>query len=263
MEIIQSEDNQYLKRIRQLKQKKYRSLYNEFVAEGSRFVEEAVLKKARIEMILAAEDYFETNSDFFKSLALPYVVVKKNLLEKSLNTVTPQGIAAIIKKPYWSLETLKAMEQVLIVDGVQDPGNLGTIIRTALSSGTEGVICLKGTVDLYNDKTLRATMGAIFTEPVYWFDDAKELVNLLHEAGFSIVLADIRAQEYYDEVTYGAKNALVVGNEGNGPQLIQTGDLLVKIPLYNDAESLNVAIAAGILLYTIKRQKKQQKILKS
>ena len=143
------------------------------------------------------------------------------------------------------------MKRFLIVDGVQDPGNLGTILRTALAAGTEAVLCLKGTVDVYNDKTLRSTMGAIFREPIYFIEDVDSLLQDLQQWGVAVLVSDIRAEKNYMEMTFPEKTALVVSNEANGPQLIKNGDLLVKIPLAEGAESLNVAVATGILLYAI------------
>lgn len=254
MEWIESDQNQHLKKIRALKQKKYRESYGQFVVEGSRFVAEALKREADIKVILVAENYLAANENLLKQYHGPLFAVKKGLLEKFLDTVTPQGIVAIVNKPVWSKKDLAQMSHILIIDGVQDPGNLGTLFRTALASGVDAVCCLKGTVDSYNDKTLRATMGAIFTLPIFSIDDEQWLVENLHQAGFELVIADIHAQQFYDEMIYPDKVALVVGNEGNGVQRLKKGDRYVKIPLYNEAESLNVAIAAGILLYTIKRQ---------
>lgn len=182
-------------------------------------------------------------------------LVKADLLDTVLHTVHPQGIAAIAKQSQWDWQAVAAMEQLVIVDGVQDPGNLGTIMRTALASGTEAMLCLKGTVDIYNDKTLRSTMGAVFQLPVYQIDDVEAMQADLHRWGFQLAVADVRAKQYYYQIAFPPKTALVVSNEANGPQHIRQGDLLVKIPLYQQAESLNVAVAAGILLYAIRTGK--------
>lgn len=260
MEIIQSEQNQWLKKLKSLQQKKHREQLGQFVIEGSRFVQEAIACKSDLEAILVAEDYLEGNLTFLTGLETPVYPVKSGLLEKALNTVTPQGIAAIVSKPQWSWEAITQMEKILIIDGVQDPGNLGTIIRTALASNTQGVFCLKGTVDLYNDKVLRSTMGAIFTLPIYQVEAHQGFLQELHQLGFTVVVADIRGESYYYDYEFPVKTALVVGNEGHGPMLVTQGDYYVKIPLHPQAESLNVAVATGILLYDLERQK-QQKIV--
>lgn len=250
LEQIQSDQNQWLKRCKALQQKKYRQQYGQFVAEGLRFVQEAIENDAA-EIVLIDEEHTAFLSQL-PHATVPVYLVKAGLLAKALNTVSPQGIAAIARQSRWEWESVAQMDQVVVIDGVQDPGNLGTIMRTALASGTQAMICLKGTVDLYNDKTLRSTMGAVFRLPVFFIEDVEAMMQDLHRWGFAVLVADIRADQYYHEMQFPAKAALVVSNEANGPQLIKQGDVMVKIPLYQNAESLNVAIAAGILLYAIK-----------
>ena len=249
-EQIQSEQNQWLKRCKALQQKKYRQQYGQFVAEGLRFVAEAIENHAA-EGILIDESHAALAEQLPKT-DIPIYMVKKGLLEKTLNTVNPQGIAAIARQMKWEWQSVAEFDQIVVIDGVQDPGNLGTIMRTALASGTQAMLCLKGTVDLYNDKTLRSTMGAVFRLPVFHIEDVDSMIRDLHHWGFALLVADIRAEQYYHQMQFPKKAALVVSNEANGPQLIKQGDIMVKIPLYQDAESLNVAIAAGILLYAIK-----------
>lgn len=255
LELIQSEQNQWLKRCKALQQKKYRQQYGQFVAEGLRFVQEALDNDAAQVVLLD-----ETQADFLKQLHpgdTPVYLVKAGLLEKTLHTVNPQGLAAIAAQRQWNWQDVADMRQIVIVDGVQDPGNLGTIMRTALASDTQAMICLKGTVDVYNDKTLRSTMGAVFRLPVYQVDDVTTMREELHRWGFQLVVADIRAQQEYHQMCFPEKTALVVSNEANGPQYIKEGDIMVKIPLYQQAESLNVAVATGILLYAIRTGRKE------
>jgi len=249
-EMIQSEQNQWLKRCKALQQKKYRQEYRQFVAEGLRFVQEA-LENHAAEAVLIDEAHAALAAELPATDA-PVYLVKAGLLEKTLHTVNPQGIAAIARQKQWDWQSIAGMDQIVIIDGVQDPGNLGTIMRTALASGTQAMLCLKGTVDLYNDKTLRSTMGAVFRLPVFQIQDVNDMIADLHSWGFSLLVADIRAEAYYHQMQFPQKAALVVSNEANGPQLIKQGDIMVKIPLYQEAESLNVAIAAGILLYAIR-----------
>lgn len=251
MEWIQSEQNQWLKRCKALQQKKYRQQYRQFVAEGLRFVQEA-LQHSAAQAVLVDERQQELLRQLELAEQVPLYVVKAGLLEQVLHTVHPQGIAAIASQKQWDWQAVANMKQIVIIDGVQDPGNLGTIMRTALASGTEAMLCLKGTVDMYNDKTLRSTMGAIFQLPVYQLDDVEAMETDLHRWGFQLAVADIRAEQYYYQMAFPPKVALVVSNEANGPQLLRQGDLMVKIPLYQQAESLNVAVAAGILLYAIR-----------
>lgn len=250
LEMIQSDQNQWLKRCKALQQKKYRQQYCQFVAEGLRFVQEAI-ENDSVEVILVDETKMEYLNDL-SCHTMPVYLVKAGLLEKILHTVNPQGIAAIARQKQWDWQAVANMNQIVIIDGVQDPGNLGTIMRTALASGTQAMICLKGTADLYNDKTLRSTMGAVFRLPVFYIDAVEDMITDLHHWGFELLVSDIRAEQYYHQMQFAMKTALVVSNEANGPQLIRQGDRMVKIPLYQEAESLNVAIATGILLYAIK-----------
>ncbi len=256
VEVIQSEQNQWLKRCKALQQKKYRQQYGQFVAEGLRFVQEALENQAA-ELVLLDEKH----SDMLTQInvdSTPVYLVKEGLLAKTLNTVNPQGIAAIAKQKQWDWQEVANMKQIVVIDGVQDPGNLGTIMRTALASDTQAMLCLKGTVDLYNDKTLRSTMGAVFRLPVYHIDDAAAMEADLHRWGFQLAVADIRAEQYHYQMEFPEKTALVVSNEANGPQLVKQGDIMVKIPLYQQAESLNVAVAAGILLYAIRTGREER-----
>ena len=176
-------------------------------------------------------------------------------------TVNPQDIAAIVSFPDWSEESWPVMDTVVVVDGVQDPGNLGSIIRTSLASGAKAVFCLKGTVDYSNKKVLRSTMGTIFKLPVYMIEDVDEIVHVLKKYGFQFVVADADGVEYDEawEKEMPEKIALVVGNEGNGASQIEEYDQMVRIPLERGVESLNVGVAAGVLLYEIHRRRKQQK----
>lgn len=256
VEVIQSEQNQWLKRCKALQQKKYRQQYGQFVAEGLRFVQEAIENQAA-QVILLDEAHQEMLHQL-PDTDTPVYLVKNGLLAKALNTVNPQGIAAVAQQKQWNWQDVAGMKQIIIIDGVQDPGNLGTIMRTALASDTEAMICLKGTVDLYNDKTLRSTMGAVFRLPVYHADDAASMQDDLHRWDFQLAVADIRAEQYHYQMQFPEKTALVVSNEANGPQLIKEGDIMVKIPLYQQAESLNVAVAAGILLYAIRTGREER-----
>jgi len=257
VEIINSEQNRWIKKIKALQKRKYRDEYQQFVIEGSRFCQEALHHGARIEALLVSEKTlkFSNIEELLKHYSQKYYVIDSRLLEKSLSTVNPQGIAAIVDKPKWEIDKALEGNLIVIVDGVQDPGNLGTIIRTALGAEVNAVFGLKGTVDLYNDKTLRSTMGAVFNLPVFYIEDKDRLIELLNKYNFKLIVADINAAQYYYSVSYPHKAALVLGNEATGPVHIKQGDLTVKIPLNYKVESLNVAVAGGIILYEIVRQR--------
>nr|WP_330368177.1 RNA methyltransferase [Clostridioides difficile] len=142
----------------------------------------------------------------------------------------------------------------MILDRIQDPGNMGTIIRTADSAGVDAIIALKGCVDIYNPKVIRSTMGSIFDVNII---DASqdETVDMLKSLDFNIVSSYLNTENFYDKIDYGSKVALVIGNEANGinEELVSKSDILVKIPIYGKAESLNAAISSAILMYEIKK----------
>ncbi|ALP02650.1 Putative TrmH family tRNA/rRNA methyltransferase [Clostridioides difficile] len=142
----------------------------------------------------------------------------------------------------------------MILDRIQDPGNMGTIIRTADSAGVDAIIALKGCVDIYNPKVIRSTMGSIFDMNII---DASqdETVDMLKSLDFNIVSSYLNTENFYDKIDYGSKVALVIGNEANGinEELVSKSDILVKIPIYGKAESLNAAISSAILMYEIKK----------
>ena len=215
---IESDKNQWIKRMRALEKRKYRLAFEQFVAEGKRFVEEAIDSGVRIDVILIAEGSEEDYTDLLARYDGPAYLVDKKIFEESMGTVSPQGIAAIVSLPDWSETSWPQMNTIVIVDGVQDPGNLGSIIRSTLASGADAVFCLKGTVDYSNRKVLRSTMGTIFSLPVYMIDDIEEIVRVLRRYGFSFIIADADGVDY-EEAFDGLpeeKIALVVGNEGNG-----------------------------------------------
>lgn len=254
---IESDKNQWIKRMRALEKRKYRLAFEQFVAEGRRFVEEALENEVKIDVILIAEGSEEEFSDILARYEGPSYLVDKKIFTESMGTVSPQGIAAIVSLPDWSETSWPQMSTIVIVDGVQDPGNLGSIIRSTLASGADAVFCLKGTVDYSNRKVLRSTMGTIFSLPVYMIDDIEEIVRVLRRYGFSFIIADADGEDY--EETFNdlpEKVALVVGNEGNGSKQIQDVDKVVSIPLERGVESLNVGVATGILLYELRKKRK-------
>lgn len=261
MKVIQSEKNQWIKRMRVLEKRKYRLAFEQFVAEGRRFVEEAIHSNVMVHVILIAEGSEHKYDDLLKDFDGPAFLVEPDILEESMDVVTPQDIAAIVSFPDWSEESWKVMNTVVIADGVQDPGNLGSIIRSTLASGADALFCLKGTVDFSNKKVLRSTMGTILRLPVYMIEDADEVTQVLKKYGFHFYVADADGVDY-DEALSGElpeRIALVVGNEGNGVTQIEEYDQMVRIPLEKDVESLNVGVATGILLYEMRRRRNEKK----
>lgn len=269
MEKIISVQNPLIKETKKLQQKKYRGLYGKYLVEGIRMIEEGI-KHGVLESFFYDESIFKTSrgnellhkiyeySNLRKNTV--YYEVTSGVLNSLAETEVPQGVIAVAiqkKMELSSLNVSKDMSLILIIDGLQDPGNLGTLIRTAWACGTEAVICLPGTVEPFNSKVVRATMGSIFQMPLVIDVSWQELYNWSKEHGYSFVAGDISAVEDYSQVDYPSKVALIIGNEGQGLMNVEPKqvDYKVKIPLLNGVESLNASVAGGILLYEIIRQK--------
>lgn len=224
-----------------------------FVAEGLRLVEEIP------ERNLVKAFFSEESDPRIRELAgrLHAEEVSENVLRKMSSTQTPQGIIAIVRKPEWSLDDIGG-KTIMILEDIQDPGNLGTIIRTGEGAGIGGIIVTRGTADITNPKTVRSTMGSIFRVPFAVTDDIHETIRLLRQRGFSIYAAALESSIPYDEPDYTHPSAFLVGNEGNGLTAAARAeaDKAVRIPMGGKVESLNAAIASAILMYEVRRQNK-------
>ncbi|MFO7820123.1 MAG: RNA methyltransferase [Halanaerobacter sp.] len=261
---ITSSSNGKIKYLRSLYQKKYRRENKQFVLEGVRLIEEAVKEEINLTQVFYS-DYLLRNRQgerLLKGLekrGVEIYEIADDLLGQVADTVSPQGILAIADKIEYSLNDIlsKEKELILIIDQIQDPGNLGTIIRTADAAGFDGLITTKGTVSLYNQKTIRATMGSFFRTPIAKVNDLDILENKIKESYFNLVVADTAGESYHFEIDYLPASAIVVGNEAHGPrqELIDMAEQLIKIPLLGGAESLNVAMATSVIAYEAVRQK--------
>jgi TrmH family RNA methyltransferase len=256
--LIQSKDNEVLKSIKKLENRKYRDLQDEFVVEGYRFVKEAIIYSSLVKHILIAkslEQKFIDIIDICVEKEIKISFVEDILLQSTFATETPQGIIAIVKKINNNI-CYKQDGFYILLDKIQDPGNIGTIIRTAHAAGAIGVLCTKGTVDPYNEKALRATMGSIFHIPVMFDNDLEHLKNLMSNNFKLIVSALDNSNNFYD-VDLRQNLILCVGNEGNGvsEELKKIAYKNVKVPMPGGAESLNVSVAASVMIYEIVRQR--------
>ena len=228
-----------------LKNKKYRDLTNTYLVEGEHLVEEAYKNNLLIKIILLEDTI--CNYDIEK------IYVTKEVMKKLTELDTPNKIIGIVKKN----TPLPIGNKILILDNIQDPGNLGTILRTAEGAGIDGIIMNKGTVDIYNPKVVRSTMGSIFRVPFMYCDDIMGKVDELKKSGVKVYAAALGGTRNYSEPDYTRPSAFAIGNEGNGltDEMINAADERIKIPMLGKVESLNVANAAGILMYEAFRQK--------
>lgn len=265
MEIICSRQNPLIKERIKLQQKKFREATGRFLLEGIRLVEEAV-KAGRLEEAFVEESLCSSKrgQELFKNItkrSIRCVQVSKEILKMLAETESPQGIVGVAQQEWASLADIKLKNGlVLIIDGLQDPGNLGSIWRTAWAAGVDALFCLTGTVDPYNGKTIRATMGGIFHVPLVTGLDWDLVHGWCTTQKFQLVAGDLRAEKRHFDLTYRERVALVIGNEAQGLLTVKPAEVneLVLIPLMNNAESLNASVACGILLYEIIRQKAGQ-----
>lgn len=251
---IESKNNNLFKEIKKLKEKKHRIKSNKYLIEGLRFVEEAIKSKVSIDSIIFTESFKEKNPDLFLKINENIKLIQMNeaLLKQLCSTENPQGIVGVINMQN---KELKSGELVVLVDKVQDPGNMGTIIRTAHAAGAAGIVMTKGTVDIYNDKTLRSTMGSIFYIPIVE-DGSLDFVKSLKKEGYKLVVSSLQGKNNFFEENLQGKVMIAVGNEGNGvsDEVYDIADIKVKIPMPGEAESLNVAVATSIMIYEKIRQ---------
>lgn len=257
MNYINSLENKFFKEVCSLKNKKYRYKSRLYFIEGVRFVEEAIKNNCKIRYIIVSEERKDYLIDKFKFGDDPFevMVFSDSLFSKVKQTENPQGIIACLEMED-SCEKFDLSEGIyFLIDKIQDPGNLGTIIRTAVAVNALGIILMKGSVDIYNDKVLRATMGSIFKININFIENYLEL-NELIENDFKLVIADVDGKKNYYHEDLKGKIILAVGNEGNGisDEVKRFPHIKVRIPMSNDLESLNVAQALSIIAFERVRQ---------
>lgn len=257
LQLIESKNNSLYKHIKKLKEKKSRIQNQQFIIEGFRFVEEALKSGYEMIYLILNEEHYKKYAEFLDKYKLlesqNTYVFNNNLFNDISCTETPQGILAICKIPEKNLNVVDGF--YVLVDKVQDPGNLGTIIRSAHASGAKGIITTKGTVDLYNEKTLRATMGSVFYLPIIE-DNNEEFIYTLKNKGYRFLVSSLEAENNFFNVDLKGNIVLCVGNEGSGisKNIEDLSDIKVKIPMPGGAESLNVSVASSIMMFEVVRQ---------
>ena len=249
MREISSKDNKIFRLCQQLSHKKYRDKLGLYLIEGENLLEEAVKNGAAIKTVLMCRDYrgslFGTEDKAF--------CLSDKLFEQLSQTETTQGIMAIVEKPELSPDRFldRGGGNFIVLDRLQDPGNIGTILRTADAAGYELAIVMKGTADVFSPKAVRAATGSLFRMPVVFMDSVDELMEFTRAAGKKLVATCFDTDRYYYDENLKENIALIIGNEGSGisRELIECSDLKIKIPMHGNIESLNASVAAGILMY--------------
>ena len=260
MQIITSKDNEIIKNVRKLKEKKYRDLNNEYIVEGVKMIKEAILEEAKIKLIVVCEENAHSGAIDKKLLyeiaKYECIYVSKKVFDLISDVQTPQGMLAVIEKEN-SEDKIDFTEDVIVVlDGIQDPGNLGTILRTIDSVGLKQVIVSKETADSYNPKVVRSTMGAIFRVKVIESQNILDTLKNMKKHKYKIMATSLETDNSIYDVDYN-KKVIVIGNEANGvsQEILNYADEKIKIPMLGKTESLNASVATAVILYEYVRNK--------
>lgn len=250
---ITSRDNKILKLARSLKNKKARLENGLYFVEGKRMCQEALDFLAdSIYAVLISENFAEKNQAFIKKLdesGKPIYTMRENLFEEVCDTETPQGIGVIAKMSQKELE-IEDCSFLLALDGVSEPGNLGTIIRTAEAAGVDGIILFKGCADLYNPKVVRSTMGSLFRMPCQT-GVSPDFLAECKKKGYFITATALKNSISIRDAEKKKKQIIIIGSEANGvsDEVLSYADQSVFIPMAGNVESLNASVAAGIAMY--------------
>lgn len=249
MEQITSLKNPRVQAWKSLKDRKGRKETGCFLVEGRKSVEEALASGFAVEALLVSETLA---ADFAAPAGVACYALPEHVLAAVCDTKTPQGVAAVMRMR----QTAEVGARVVALDGVQDPGNVGTIIRTADAAGLDGVILTEQCADVFSPKVLRATMGSVFHLPITVTDDLPGLLRGMQAAGACVLSSQLEgASPFYDRRDPGKRFVLVIGNEGNGvsDEVKALADQRLMLPMRGRAESLNAAVAAGIMMYELMR----------
>lgn len=259
--MITSTANKQIKELVQLiKKSKARKEQRVFVVEGIRMFVEA--PKDWIQAVYASESFLKEPEHLECLNGYDYEEVSDSVFAAVSDTKTPQGILCVVRMPEYHKEDLFSEQGglYLVLENIQDPGNLGTMLRTGEGAGISGVILSRDTVDLFNPKTIRSTMGSIYRVPFLIADDLGAMIKEMKKSGIHTCAAHLKGTEAYDHFDYTQSTAFLIGNEGNGLTDVTAtlADTYVRIPMEGKVESLNAAMASGILLYEAARQRRQK-----
>lgn len=254
--VIESKQNPVIKQLKKCKEKSGRDKYGLFLVEGTRLTFHAVKSGVPLEYLFCTPAYLEENSELLDGL--DYQLVTESVLKELCDTQHPQGVVAAVRKTSADLQEITIGESCFYVfcDEVRDPGNIGTIIRTAEAAGADGVIVPKGCADIFSQKVVRSTMGSIFTLPIFMCDDKTSGLQFLRDNGCEILAADMGGQNLYQHI-FSEKSVIIIGNEANGvsDEALSVCDKKISVPMADAVESLNAAISFSVISYERLRQK--------
>ncbi len=260
MKIISSKDNELIKNIRKLKEKKYRDINNEFIVEGIKLIKEAIEENAKIKQIVICENCLKTEiipkNLMYEIAKYECIYVTENIFKLISDVNAPQGILAVIDRKIDNNKIDYNSDIIVALDDIQDPGNLGTILRTIDSIGLSQILVSKGTADCYNPKVIRSTMGAIFRVRIIECDNLQETLKEIKKHKFKILVTSLQTENSLYDADLN-KKVIVIGNEANGveKEIQDMADIKIKIPMLGKTESLNAAVSTAVVLYEYVRRK--------
>lgn len=260
--MIESKDNNKIKLVKALSQRKIRDEHSMYLIENVKLIKEALKENIEFSYALIDEKLLEKNEiseiiEIFENTSVDYYVVKNSIFKGITDTVVSQGIIAVAKKKLYDKTQIIAKNNFIVLcDKIQDPGNLGTIIRTADAFSPAAVVVSKGCVDIYNPKVVRAAAGALYRAQVIEENNIVELISYLRAEGFVIASTVVDSNISFDDIDKSNKICLVIGNEGNGvsDDIKNSSDVCITIKMSGKTESLNASIAAGICIYEMKKK---------
>ena len=261
--MITSLSNNRIKHLAALKEKsRNRNKEGLFLAEGVRMFAEAPIGHLKEVYYSDRQEKIIPKLEECEKAGIPVEAVSDEVFKKVSDTCTPQGILFVMEQFSYSLEDLLEQARVrkeaagqeplfLVLEDIQDPGNLGNMLRTAEGAGVSGIILSKGCVDIYNPKTIRSTMGSLYRVPFVYQEDLEGAIQMLKADGITVYAAHLAGKKYFDRISYQGGSAFLVGNEGNGlkKETADLADMYLKIPMSGSLESLNAAVSAALLLY--------------
>lgn len=260
---ITSMKNPMIKEVKSLYRKKERMKSKTFIIEGIKIIEEAIDHNYPMKSIIYTDRLMNTKGgpEFLEAIRDrdELIYVGDNIFKEISDTENPQGVLAIARFQFTDLQGLREMKNpsLIFLDRLQDPGNMGTIIRTADSFNIDGIIITDGSVDPYNPKVVRATMGSIFRMPIYYIEDSVRGLNDLRDNGLRILSTSLEGSLPIYDIDYKDGFILVIGNESTGVSgdIYELSDELIRIPMPGKAESLNAGVAASIIMYEAMKQR--------
>ena len=261
--MITSTSNARVKELVQLQKKsKVRNEQGVFLVEGVKMYQE--IPQEQLVKVYVSETFADKQKEEINRLKdrrkLEYL--SDHVFQYVSDTKTPQGILCVVRQSTYCLEDILEAEDahLLVLDNLQDPGNLGTILRTAEGAGVTGIIISKESVDIYNPKVIRSTMGSIYRVPFVYVEDLKEAIEKVKAHGIFTYAAHLDGKNSYDKEDYTKKTAFLIGNEGNGlrKEIADLADTWIRIPMQGQVESLNAAIATSVLMFETARQRRNQ-----